>query len=353
MAEGNNLVGVDIGTSSIKVCQLKAGKKGYSLIRLGYHPLPPQTIVDGHVMNGAAIVEGLNQVFSQAKIRQKEIALSISGQAVIIRKITVPIMSAAELNEQITWEAEQHIPFDIKDVHVDYEVLRRRPEAGQMDLLLVAAKRDEINDYTNIAKKAKLKPLVVDIDAFTVQNLFEVNRGIPPDHMFAIVNIGASLASINIISRGVSAFTRDVTNSGNYITEQIQRQLGISFEEAEAHKIACGLGDFSSVPPSVPQLISNVCDTIAGEIQRSLDFFMATSGEASLERIYITGGSSVLPPLASAIGARSRLPVEVIQPMERITVEAKEVNMDLLRARGAQLCVALGLAMRKDKEVRS
>lgn len=351
MAEGKNLVGVDIGTSSIKVCQLKEGRKGYGLVRLGYTPLPPQTIVDGHVMNSQAVIEGLARVFAEARIKQREVALSISGQAVIIRKITVPMMTPAELDEQIQWEAEQHIPFDIKDVHVDYEVLRRRPEAGQMDLLLVAAKRDEINDYTQIARSAKLKPLVVDIDAFTVQNIFELNRGIPPDQTFAIINVGASLASINIISRGASAFTRDIANGGNYITEQIQKQLGVSFEQAEELKCASVLG--GSVPAQIPQIIDGVCDTIAGEIQRSLDFFLATSGEPEMHRIFLTGGTANLPALTAAISRRSRVPVEVIQSMEHIGVEAKEVNTQVLQLRASQLCVALGLAMRKDREKRS
>jgi type IV pilus assembly protein PilM len=353
MAEGKNLVGVDIGSSSIKVCQLKEGRRGYGLVRLGMIPLPPQSIVDGHVMSSQAVVEGLGKVFAEARIRQKEVALSISGQAVIIRKISVPMMTAAELDEQIQWEAEQHIPFDIKDVHVDYEVLRRRPEAGQMDLLLVAAKRDEINDYTQIARAAKLKPLVVDIDAFTVQNLFENNRGIPPDQTFAIINVGASLASINIVSRGASAFTRDIANGGNYITEQIQRQLGVSFEQAEDFKCASVTAGPSAVPAQVSQVIDAVCDSIAGEIQRSLDFFLATSGEPEMHRIYLTGGSSNLPSLTAAVGRRSRVPVEVMQPMERISIEAKEVNTQLLQARVAQFSVALGLAMRKDKERRA
>lgn len=353
MAEGKNLVGVDIGSSAIKICQLKETRKGYGLVRIGYEPLPAQTIVDGHVMNSQAVVEALGRVFSMAKVKQKEIALSISGQAVIIRKISVPMMTAAELDEQIQWEAEQHIPFDIKDVHVDYEVLRRRPEAGQMDLLLVAAKRDEINDYTQIAKTAKLKPLVVDIDAFTVQNLFEVNRGIPPDQTFAIINVGASLASINIVSRGASAFTRDIANGGNYITEQIQRQLNVSFEQAEEFKTASAHAAQGAVPAQVMQVIEAVCDSIAGEIQRSLDFFLATSGEPEMHRIYLTGGSSNLPALPNAVGRRSRVPVEVLQPMEKIFVEAKEVNQELLQSRAAQFSVALGLAMRKEAEKRS
>ena len=351
MSEGNNLVGVDIGTSSIKVCQLKESRKGYGLIRLGYAPLPPQTIVDGHVMNAPAVVEGLNRAFSEAKIKQRDVALSISGQAVIIRKITVPMMTAAELDEQIQWEAEQHIPFDIKDVHVDYEVLRRRPEAGQMDLLLVAAKRDEINDYAEIARTAKLRPLVIDIDAFTIQNLFELNRGLLPDQTFAIINVGASLASINVVSRGASAFTRDIASGGNYITEQIQRQLGVSFDQADTFKCAAAFGQ-TDIPPQVPQIIETVCDSIASEIQRSIDFFLATSGETDMQRIFLTGGSSNLTSLSTAIGRRSRVAVEVIQPMERISVEAREVNPELLQTRAAQMCVALGLSMRKERERR-
>ncbi|NUQ74446.1 MAG: type IV pilus assembly protein PilM [Polyangiaceae bacterium] len=354
MSEGNNLVGVDIGSSSIKVCQLKETRKGgFGLVRLGFVPLPAQTIVDGHVMSAQAVVEGLGRAFEAAKIRQREVAISISGQAVIIRKITVPLMTNEELDNQIHWEAEQHIPFDIKDVHIDYEVLRRRPETGQMDIVLVAAKREEINDYMQIAKTAKLRPLVIDIDAFTVQNLFELSRGLPPDQTFAIINVGASLTSINIISRGMSAFTRDIANGGNYITEQIQRQLGVSFDKAEQYKCSSVTAGPGAVPSQVFQIIDMVCESIAAEIQRSLDFFLATSGEQEMHRIYLTGGSSVLPALPAAVGRRSRVPVEMIQPFERIAVEAKEVDRSLLQGRAAQLCVALGLAMRKDREKRS
>lgn len=353
MSEGQNLIGVDIGSSAIKVCQLKESRKGYGLTRLGYAALPPQSIVDGHVMNAQIVVEAIGQALAGARIKQREVAVSISGQAVIIRKITVPMMTPAELDEQIQWEAEQHIPFDIKDVRVDYEVLRRRPEAGQMDLLLVAAKRDQLDDYVQIAKQAKLKPVVVDIDAFTVQNVFEYTRGIPQDQTFAIINVGASLASINIVSRGASAFTRDIANGGNYITEQIQKQLGIPFEQAEEMKCATVAGSANAVPQQVYPITDSVCDSIAGEIQRSLDFFLATSGEPEMHRIYLTGGSSVLPPLQAAVARRSRVPVEVIAPMERITVEGKEVNPQLLQSRASQLCVALGLAMRKERERRS
>jgi len=357
MGEGRNLVGVDIGTASIKVCQVKETRKGLGLVRLGYAPLGPQVIVDGQVMDSGAVVETLQKVFHDAKIRQKECALSVSGQSVIIRKITVPMMTEAELEEQIQWEAEQHIPFDIKDVHVDYQVLRRRAEASQMDLLLVAAKRDQIEEYAQLARNAKLKPLVCDIDAFTVQNLFEYSRTLPQDQTIALINVGASLSSLNIIANGVSAFTREIANGGNGITEEIQRTLNVPHDQAEAYK--CG-GSASAddptragmVPQQVVQVIEAVSDTIAAEIQRSLDFFMATSGEGEISRIYVTGGSANLAALARAIERRARVTVETWSPVEKLTIEAKEVNPVLLQTRAAQLSVALGLSLRKEKEAR-
>src|SRR6187401_212099 len=264
MGEGRNLVGVDIGTASIKVCQVKETRKGLGLVRLGYAPLGPQVIVDGQVMDSGAVIETLQKVFHDAKIRQKECALSVSGQSVIIRKISVPMMTEAELEEQIQWEAEQHIPFDIKDVHVDYQVLRRRAEASQMDLLLVAAKRDQIEEYAQLARNAKLKPMVCDIDAFTVQNLFEYSRNLPQDQTIALINVGASLSSLNIISNGVSAFTREIANGGNGITEEIQRQLSVPFDQAEAYKCG-GTGDQSEANPAgmVPQQVVQIVEAVS------------------------------------------------------------------------------------------
>ncbi len=355
MAEGKNLVGVDIGTSSVKVCQVKETRRGFSLQRFGFAHLSPQTIVDGQVMDSSRVIEALQKAFVDGKIRQKEVALSVSGQSVIIRKITVPMMTPAELEEQIHWEAEQHIPFDIKDVQVDYQVLRRRPEASQMDLLLVAAKRDQISDFVQLARDAKLKPIVCDIDAFTVQNVFEVSRGLPLEQSIALINVGASLASLNIIANGVSAFTREIANGGNVITEEIQKQLNVPHDQAEAYK--CGgagpHGGPGIIPEQAVRIIESVTDSIAGEIQRSLDFFLATTGEGEISRIYVTGGSANLGPLAQAIQRRSRVAVEVWIPTERILVEAAEVNRELLASHAAQLSVSLGLALRKDREARA
>jgi type IV pilus assembly protein PilM len=351
MAEGKNLVGVDIGASSIKVVQLKENRKRLSVIRYGYADLPPQTIVDGHVMNAGVITESLSKIFTDEKISQKDVAIGVYGQSVIVRKITVPMMTPAELDEQISWEAEQHIPFDIKVMSIDYEVLRKRPEAGQMDLLLVAAKKDEINDYASIVRDAKLRPVIVDINAFTIQNIFEQQYGLPEAGTVALLNVGAAVSSLNIVSRGVSAFTREITNAGQAITEEIRKQCNVAYEQAEAYK--CGGGPTEIIPQEVHQIITQACDTLAGEIQRSLDFYLATSGESEISQIYVSGGSAYLAPLAKSIEKRARVPVQLFDPLSNLTVDAKTVKEADLRKRAAQLVVALGLSLRCDKEKRA
>ncbi len=350
MAEGKNLVGVDIGASSIKVVQLKEARKKLQIVRSGFAELPPQTIIDGHVMNAGAVTEALARIFTDNKIQQRDVAIGVYGQSVIVRKITVPMMTPSELDEQIHWEAEQHIPFDIKLMSVDYEVLRRRPEAGQMDLLLVAAKKDEISDYASILKEAKLKPAVVDINAFTVQNIFEHQYGLPPEGNIALLNVGAAVSSLNIVAKGVSAFTREITNAGNAITEEIRKALSCSHEQAEAYKM--GGGPTQIVPQEVTQIINQASQGLAGEIQRSLDFYLATSGEQEISRIYVSGGSAYLAPLMQAIERRARVPVQLFDPMVNLTVDTKFVNEADLRARAAQMVVALGLSLRCDKERR-
>ncbi|MCC7540640.1 MAG: type IV pilus assembly protein PilM, partial [Deltaproteobacteria bacterium] len=324
------------------------GKGQRQLVRFGYHPLPAQTIVDGNIMSTGEVVEGLNRLFHDLKIKDREIALSVSGHSVIIKKITMPLMTPAELREQIPWEAEQHIPFDIKDVQVDYEVVRRRQDQGQMDVLLVAAKKEEIHDLTSLAVDAKLRVRVVDIDAFALQNCFELNYGLPQGKVVALLNVGASLTTLNVISDGTSGFTRDITNGGNAITEEIQKQLGISHDEAEAYKVG-GEGT-GIVPAEVARVIQGAVESLAGEIQRSLDFYLATSGDRAIDHIFVAGGTANIHALLEAIGSRARVPVEALDPLRQIPPDTKQVNPNALRGRIAQSVVALGLALRKDRE---
>ncbi len=347
-SEGKNLIGVDIGSTSIKVCEIKESGGKRKLVKFGFHPLPPETIVDGHIINSGAVVEGLEKLFHKEK--RRNVALRASGHSVIIKKIAMPLMTAVELEEQISWEAEQHIPFDLAEVHIDHQVLRRREDEGQMDVLLVAAKKEEITDLTNLAIEARLKPLVVDLDAFTVQNVFETAYDAPaPGETVVLIHVGASLTTVNILADGTTAFTRDIANGGNTITEEIQRQLSISREEAEAYKHG---GDGRGiVPREVPEIIQQVVDQLAGEVQRSLDFYLATSGDGDLSRILVSGGTANVRALLDAIHDRARVPVEMLDCLRVAPPDAKVDPMSL-QGRTAQAAVAMGLALRKERERR-
>jgi type IV pilus assembly protein PilM len=346
-SEGKNLVGVDIGTSSIKLCEIKENRKGSrTLVRFGYHPLPAQTIVDGHIMNAGAIVEGLERLFH--KVKRRDVALRVSGHSVIIKKIAMPLMTPAELSEQINWEAEQHIPFELSDVQVDYQVVNRREEQGQMDVLLVAAKKEEIGDLTNLALEAKLKPRIVDLDAFTVQNCFEMAYGTPaPEQIVVLLHVGASLTTLNILAAGTTAFTRDIVNGGNAITEEIQRQLSISQEEAEAYKCGSAQG---IVPTQVPQIIRDCVSTLAGEIQRSLDFYLATSGDREVHRVYVSGGTANVQALHDELAERCQVEVITLDPLLVAQPDPRTVDPLALQGRASQAVVAYGLALRKERE---
>jgi type IV pilus assembly protein PilM len=348
-SDGKNLVGVDIGTTSIKVCEVREDRKGNrALVRFGFHPLPPQTIVDGHIMNAGAIVDGLDRLFH--KVKRRDVALRVSGHSVIIKKITMPVMTTAELAEQINWEAEQHIPFELADVQIDYQVVSRREDQGQMDVLLVAAKKEEIGDLTNLALEAKLRPRVVDLDAFTVQNCYEVAYGAaPPDQTIVLLHVGASLTTLNILSQGTTAFTRDVVNGGNAITEEIQRQLGVSQEEAEAYKCGTAAG---MVPDEVPNIVRDVVETLAGEIQRSLDFYLATSGDREIHKVFVSGGTANVQALHDEIAERCQVDVVPLDPLLVAQPDPKTVDPVALQGRTLQAVVAYGLALRKERERR-
>lgn len=350
MAEGKLLVGVDIGASSIKVVQLKESRRALTIVRHAHVDLPRDTIIDGHVMNPSAVTEALEQAFAQAKIGQKEVAIGVYGQSVIVRKIAMPLMTKEELQESIGWEAEQHIPFDIKQMTFDYEVLARFPEEQRMDVLLVAAKRDEVNDVATIVRDAKLKPLVVDINAFAMQNCLERTLGtLPADRTIAVVDVGAANTTINVLSKGTSAFTREIQTAGASITEEVRKRCNLGWEQAEAYK--CG-SQGGLVPQDVNAAIDQACGNLAGEVHRSLDFYLATSGEADITRIYVCGGGAALAPLCRAIEEKTRRPVEVFDPLASFSVDGK-VDEAALRARAPQLTVALGLALRRAKEVRA
>ncbi|MEM9492635.1 MAG: type IV pilus assembly protein PilM, partial [Myxococcota bacterium] len=313
-----NCVGLDIGSSSIKAVQLKKSKRGLQLQAFGMEPLMPQTIVDGTIMDQGAVVDAIRALWGRLKLRRKDVAIAIAGHSVIIKKISVPMMNKSELEEQIPYEAEHHIPFARDDVEIDYEVINGQNPNGQMDLLLVAAKKEVVSDYTQVVRDASLQPLVVDVAAFTAQNAFEANYALTPAETVVLINVGAAISNINIIRGTQSLFTRDVTIGGNSFTEEIQKQLNVSQDEAEAYKVGGSYDEQGVVPQEVERIMEGVAEVIAGEFQRSLDFFLATSADTNVNRICLSGGSAKVVALHRAIERRSHLPVETVDPWRQV-----------------------------------
>src|SRR3954464_4826604 len=196
-----NCIGLDLGSSAVKLTQVKKTRSGFQLLNFGIEPVPPDTIVDGAILNHSGVVDAVRALFERLKIKQKDVALAISGNALIIKKIFVPAMTADELEEQVPWEAEHHIPFNRNDVEIDYQALGGKNAQGQMELLLVAAKKEVVADYAAVAREAGLTPVVVDVAAFAVQNGFEAAYG-EPTEVVALINVGASLSNINIMAGG-------------------------------------------------------------------------------------------------------------------------------------------------------
>jgi type IV pilus assembly protein PilM len=347
MAKSKLAVGLDIGSSSVKLVQLKEKRGGYALQAFGTAPLPPEAIVDGALMNSSAIVQAIQEAVAAQGLRTKEVAIGVRGHSVIIKKISLPRMTQEELDESIQWEAEQYIPFDVKDVNIDTQILTPEGDAaGQMDVLLVAAKKDMINDYTSVCAEAGLTATVVDVDAFAVQNAYEANYE-QADETVVLINVGAAVSNINIVSHGITTFTRDITLGGNAFTEEIQKQLNISYDEADALKVG-GQGETDAVvPQEVERVIQGVAEQMGGEIQRSLDFYASTAPGSAIARVFLSGGTARIPALFKVLEQRAGVPVEVLNPFKNIEVDNKKFEPAVILAAAPAAAVAVGLALRR------
>ncbi len=339
-------LGLDLGSIAIKVAQVKMGRGGsVQLTAFGVEPVLPDAIVDGTIMNQGAVVDALRTLVTRLGLKQKEVALAISGHSVIIKKIFVPAMTEAELEEQIPWEAEQHIPFDKNDVEIDYQLLTGKNPQGQAEVLLVAAKKEVVRDYTAVAREAQLNPVVVDIAAFAVQNAYEAAYQAPgPGETVVLINIGASLSNLNILLGGSSAFTRDVATGGGAFTDEIKRQMNISHDDAEGIKYSATEG---RTTPQVDRLLTQIGDQMAGEFSKSLDFFLASHPETRVSRIVLSGGGAHIVSLHHAIARRAHVEVEVMDPFRKMTVaDPARLDPAFLQAHAPQAAVVVGLALR-------
>ena len=343
--KNKGVIGVDIGSSSIKIVELKETKKGYLLANYGIAHIPSEVIVDGAIMDSSAVVEAIKNLIAEKKIKTRDAAISVSGHSVIIKKITLPAMTEAELEESIQWEAEQYIPFPISDVNMDFHILEMVAGQSQMDVLIVAVKKDMINDYTAVMAEAGLNPVVVDVDSFALENAYCINYDILPDETVALVNMGANVTNINILKGGTSTLTRDVSVGGRQITNEIQKNVGVGFDDAEILK--CG-GEVSGVDSKdIDGIVKLGANAIVTEVQRSLDFYLSTSHEGKIDRVYLSGGSSKIKGIAATVTERTGIPTELIDPFLKIGFNQKTFNSVILKKDAPLLCVGVGLAIRK------
>src|ERR1044071_6378996 len=324
------VVGLDIGSSAVKAVELKPSGKGYKVAAFASEAVPADSIVDGAIIDADAVVGTIKRLFDTAPaFKTKKVCASLSGNTVIVKKITLPVMTETELRDSIYWEAEQYIPFDIQDVNLDYQILDAGtgPDSrGSMEVLLVAAKKEKIGDYTGVIAQAGRTPVIIDVDAFALQNAFEVNYGYDAKQVVVLLNAGASAININILQGGQSVFARDVSLGGNTYTEAVQKELDLPFQAAEQLKkgIPVDGATFEETQP----VLRAVTENVLLEIQKTFDFFKATAASEQIDRIMLSGGASRVDGFHEMLNERIGAPVEEFDPFRAIVWDGKKVGGD-------------------------
>jgi len=341
------VVGLDIGSSAVKAVELKQAGKGWKVAAFAIQPVPPDSIVDGAIIDGAAVADAIRRIFEDKRFKTKEVAASLSGNAVIVKKINLPAMTEAELAESIYWEAEQYIPFDIQDVNIDYQILDAGAggEGGTMEVLLVAAKKEKIADYTGVISQAGRTPVIVDVDAFALQNAFEMNYGLEKEQVVVLLNFGASAININIITGDQSVFTRDISMGGNSYTEAVQKELNLPFESAEQLKRGQPVEGVNA--EDVTPVLHTMTENVLLEIQKTFDFYKASATSDRIDRIVLSGGAARVDGFVPALQERFGTVVELFNPFQKITWEPGRLGVEDAEGVSPAAAVAVGLALRR------
>ncbi len=341
-----SVAGLDVGSSSIKMVELDGKMNSLSLVGLGFENLPDDTIVDGQIMELNVVSEVIKNICANHQMNATHVVTGVSGHSVIIKNIVLPPMSQEELEESIDWHAEEHIPFDLADVSLDYQVTSETAEATSV--LIAACKRERIDNIKQAIQLAGKTPVVIDVDTFALQNCYEVNYQPNDSQVVALLNIGAATMNVNIVQGNRSLFTRDITVGGSQFTDVLQRSLGISFQEAEAVKRGVRDASPNVEEKSIEPLINDVTEIVAMEIQKTFDFYRATTeeNEVVVQKILISGGGSKLAGLAGELSKRLELPVEILDPFKSIKVDTRKFDPDYLSEIMPEMAVAVGLAVR-------
>ena len=340
-----NLVGLDIGSSSIKAVELQRKGGTLQLVNLGFENLQPDTVVDGQIMELNNVANVITSIFAEHQIKTSRIAAGVSGHSVIVKNIVLPQMSEDELQESFSWHAEEHIPFDISEVNLDYQVTSSSADA--LNVLMAACKSDKIANMKQAIQLAGKQPVVIDVDTFALQNCYELNYQPKAGEVVALLNIGSSTMNINILNGTRSVFARDASVGGSQYTSLLQKELGLTFEQAEAVKRGQMLPE-GIEPRAIEPILETVSDILALEIQKTMDFYRATAedGESAVQKFLISGGGSKLSGLMEYLANRFEIPVEVFDPFRQIRVDARSFDPDYMRDVVPEMAIAVGLALR-------
>lgn len=338
-----SLAGLDLGSSAVKAVQLRRVRAGFELVRAGLERLEPGAVAEGAIDDPESVAEAIRRVFSRSRIRARKVATSVSGHSVIVKKLTLPPMSREELEESIRWEARQVIPFDLSDVHLDHQVLASAPGRDDSQVLLVAARKERIASRLEVIARAGLSPVIVDVDGFALHNAYEANYGSGSSVTAALLHIGAAVINLVVTRGGIPLFTRDLSAGGHQLTELLQKQLGIGFEEAERMKKASPAEALEAGPSGA--LLESAMETLLLETRKSLDLFEAAAEGESIQRVYVSGGCSELAGLMERLQSGLDLPLEPLDPFKSIAV-GRGVEEESLYQQAPSLAVAVGLALR-------
>jgi type IV pilus assembly protein PilM len=345
LGKKDSLVGLDIGSRSVKVAEITETKNGRKLRRFGMADIPPGAIEDGAISDTETVAQVIRQLLKSASIKATNVAVSIGGYSVIIKKINVQTMPEEQLQETIHFEAEQYIPFDISDVNLDFQLLGEvENNPSQMSVFLVAAKKEMVNDYINLATLVGLTPCIVDVEAFALQNIFEANYDIQGENV-ALIDIGASKTSLNILKDNSSVFMRDVALGCIQINQKIMSMLDCSYDQAELIKFGEPSNKLSA--DELKQIISAVVTDWCTEIRRALDFFYTNYPDDPIKRIILSGGGANIAEFRQLLASESAAQVETLNPFNGVAVDEKSFDPEYIRQIGPQAAIAMGLALRR------
>ena len=341
----SHLIGLDIGSRALKASEIVETKSGHRLQHFGMLDIAYGAIEEGVIKDADKIAASIRKLFNENSFKTQNVAVSIGGYSVIVKKISVQTMTEEQLQESINSEAEQHIPFDISDVNLDYQILgEAENNPNQMDVLLVAVKKEVVNSYVDLIQMAGLNPCVIDIDAFALQNIFELNYA-PEDENVALIDIGASKTSLNILKGNSSVFIRDVTLGCGLINRKIVSLINCSYEEAEQLKYGDQPDRIS--PDDVKEIISSVTDDWCNEIRQALDFFYSTNPDDQIKRIMLSGGGAYIKEFRELLTVETSSEVEIINPFKNIKIDEKKFDISYLERIAPQAAISMGLSIRK------